>query len=198
MDTLPLNLIVFATTMGHDGKHTYKETLDSLFDQIDPEKFENRLLHLKVRSGEESIAAEIESFCEKNEVRVIQTSADLVYHAADHQNHSSEYFKDIFKAYSDPKLRKTKYSLWLEDDSPLTIRNKELIDGFQESIEFLDDNPDQLCVTFNRAKDFQEPQGEHTVDNENIFTQTKNYTQRGPAFHFQPNINRTVEIFLAF
>jgi hypothetical protein len=198
MDTLPLNLIVFATTMGHGGEHTYKEALESLFSEIDRDVFVNRVLHLKVREGEEEKAMEIEDFCEKHKIRVIRTNGDLVYHATNHQNHSSEYFKDIFKSYSDLQLRKTKYSLWFEDDSPLFLKGTELIDAFRESIEFLEENPDQLCVTFNRSEDFKKPDGEYTTESGNIFTQTKNYTKYGPAFHFQPNINRTSEIFLAW
>jgi hypothetical protein len=198
MDTLPLNLIVFATTMGHGGKHTYKEALESLFSQIDRDVFANRVLHLKVRGGEEEKAMEIEDFCEKNKIRVIRTDGDLVYHATNHQNHSSEYFKDIFKSYSDLQLRKTKYSLWFEDDSPLSLKGIELIDAFRESIEFLEENPDQLCVTFNRAEDFKKADGEHTITSKNIFTQCENYTKFGPVFNFQPNINRTSEIFLAW
>ena len=63
MSVLPINLIVFCTTMGHGGEHTYKRCIDHLFEKIDPLLFANRVLHLKVREGEENIASEVKSAC---------------------------------------------------------------------------------------------------------------------------------------
>tara|TARA_R110002020_G_scaffold92416_11_gene223789 strand:+ start:1056 stop:1787 length:732 start_codon:yes stop_codon:yes gene_type:complete len=195
MDKFPLNLIIFATTMGHGGRHTYTETVGSLFSQVNPKLFANKVMHLKAREGEDDVAEEIEQFCCENNIRLIKTTDDVVHHSESHLTHSAQYFKDIFKAYSDPQIRKTKYSLWLEDDWVLRLGEIKLADAISQSISFLEDDPDQLCVRFNSSK---EPEGNYIVENENIFTQAKDFTKYGPAFSFQPNINRTSEIFLAW
>ena len=190
MSKLPLNLIVFCTTMGHGGRHTYKDSIVNLYDKIDSNLFANKILHLKTRDGEEIIADEIKEFCNSVDIRV--------YHAENHQVHSAGYFKDIYKAYSDLDIRKQKYSFWLEDDELLQVNKISLEDVFKKSIEFLDNNPDQLCVRLNRADEFQDDNSDYLVENENIFTQAINYTQYGPTFTFQPNVSRTSEIFLAW
>ena len=195
MSKLPLNLIVFCTTMGHGGRHTYKDSIVNLYDKIDSNLFANKILHLKTRDGEEIIADE---FCNSVDIRVIETKENIVYHAENHQVHSAGYFKDIYKAYSDLDIRKQKYSFWLEDDELLQVNKISLEDVFKKSIEFLDNNPDQLCVRLNRADEFQDDNSDYLVENENIFTQAINYTQYGPTFTFQPNVSRTSEIFLAW
>lgn len=197
MSPLPINLIVFSTTMGHAGKQTYKETIDRLLGQIDGCLFSSKVLHLKSRQGEEDVADEIKSFCSDFGIRVIETKEEVVHHSENHLSHSAGYFKDIYKAYSDVEIRKQKYSLWLEDD--WLFKSKLCLEMvFKECLKFLDDNPDQLCVRFNGAKDFSDPEGEFLVESENISTQAINYTKYGPTFTFQPNINRTNEIFIAW
>ena len=197
MSALPLNLIIFSTTMGHGGKHTYKEVIDRLLGQIDGCLFANKALHLKSRQGEEKIADEIKSFCSDFGIKVIETREEIVHHSENHLSHSAGYFKDIYTAYSDLEIRKQKYSLWLEDD--WIFKSKLCLEtAFKECLKFLDDNPDQLCVRFNGAKDFDDPEGEFLSESENIYTQAINYTQYGPTFTFQPNINRTTEIFIAW
>ena len=52
MSALPLNLIIFSTTMGHGGEHTYEESINDLFGKFDPDLFTNRVLHLKTREEE--------------------------------------------------------------------------------------------------------------------------------------------------
>ncbi len=76
----------------------------------------------------------------------------------------------------------------------------ELEGAFKKSINFLDGNPDQLCVRFNHGdgRGFADPEGDYLVENDFIFTQAINYTKYGPTFTFQPNINRTNEIFIAW
>jgi len=200
MSKLPLNLIVFSTTMGHGGKHTYQECIAKLFSNFNPQLFQNKVLHLKSRDGEEDVANEIKSFCSPLDIRVIESKEDIVHHSENHLSHSAGYFKDIYKAYSDLEVRKTKYSLWLEDDWLFEIQDSNLEDAFKESVDFLDNNPDQLCVRFNRGENFGEPDGSFLIENENenIFTQAINYTQYGPTFTFQPNISRTNEIFISW
>lgn len=198
MSKLPLNLIVFSTTMGHGGRHTYTECIAKLFSNFDPNLFANKVLHLKSREKEQEVANEIKSFCSPLDIRVIESKEDIVHHSENHLSHSAGYFKDIYKAYSDLTLRKQKYSLWLEDDWLFKLKDISLEKAIKQSIDFLDDNPDQLCVRFNGGNDFTEPEGEFYEENENIFTQAINYTQYGPTFTFQPNINRTNEIFAAW
>jgi len=198
MSTLPVNLIVFCTTMGHGGRHTYQDCLDNLRSKVDLSIFSNKLLHLKSRDGEENIADTIKSFCSDLDIRVIETKENIVHHSENHLTHSAGYFKDIFKSYSDPIIRQQKYSFWLEDDELIQTNKIDLEDGFKKSIEFLEENPKQICVRFNRAKDFKDDDSEYLVENENIFTQAINYTQYGPTFTFQPNINRTDQIFTAW
>ena len=198
MDTLPINLIVFATTMGHEGRHTYGKVIDTLFSQLDPQLFANKVLHLKSREEELDIAVEIKDFCSEKNIRVIESKEEIVHHSENHLNHSAGYFKDIYKVYSDLELRKQKYSFWFEDDWLLNINSIDLEQALRESLDFLDDNPNQLCVRFNRSEKFDEPEGECLKKTENIFTQTENYSQYAPCFTFQPNVNRTSEFFLAW
>lgn len=198
MSKLPLNLIVFCTTMGHGGRHTYQEVIAKLFSNFDPNLFENKVLHLKSREQEKDIANEIKSFCSPLDIRVIESKEEIVHHSENHLTHSAGYFKDIYKAYSDLDLRKVKYSLWLEDDWLFKIKDTNLESAFRESIEFLDENPDQVCIRFNRAEKFSKPDGDFLVENENIFTQAINYSKWGPTFTFQPNISRTNEIYITW
>jgi hypothetical protein len=184
--------------MGHGGRQTYKDSITNLYDKIDSNLFANRVLHLKTRDGEESIADEVKAFCNSFDIRVIETKENIVYHAENHQVHSAGYFKDIYKSYSDLDIRKQKYSFWLEDDELLQVNKISLEDSFKKAIEFLDNNPDQLCVRFNRAKEFKDDDSDYLVEDENIFTQAINYTKYGPTFTFQPNISRTSEIFSAW
>ena len=207
---LPLNLIIFCTTMpkyGHGNNsekytadYTYEKTIDSLFDQVDKNIFKNRLLHLKSREKERDKAEEIKEFCKSRDIRVIETVTDVSHHSEDPLSHAAEYFKDIYRAYSDLEIRKQKYSLWLEDDYVLNCDHLELESAFKKSINFLDENPDQLCVRFNHGdgKGFTKPKGDYLVENNFIFTQAINSTKYGPTFTFQPNINRTNEIFIAW
>jgi hypothetical protein len=197
MNPLPLNLIIFSTTMGHGGRHTYEETINDLFEKFNPKLFSNKVLHLKVRNEEKDKAEEIKDFCSKLDIRVIETEEDVVHHSEDHLCHSAGYFKDIYKAYSDLELRKQKYSLWLEDDWLFNSRVISLENAFKQSIKFLDENPDQLCVRFNSEQDFKKPK-KSIKKSHNFFHQDLDYTQYGPTFTFQPNINRTNEIFIAW
>ena len=137
--------------MGHGGKHTYKESIDKLFNQFDPNLFSCKILHLKSREGEESIADEIKSFCSDFCIRVIETKENIVHHSENHLSHSAGYFKDIYKAYSDVELRKQKYSLWLEDEAinytqygptftfqPNISRTNEIFIAWKEAQNYLD------------------------------------------------------------
>lgn len=192
-----MNLIVFCTTMGHGTRHTYSKTINSILKQAD-KIITNRILHLKTLPDQEDKANEIKDFCAKNSIQVIETKAGLVHHSVNHQVHSAEYFKDIFKVYSDSKIRKEEFSLWLEDDWIIKENGKKFLDACNESLEFLKSNPDQLCVRFNSAADFLKCQQDHFIADNDIFTQGKQYTQWGPTFTFQPNISRTKEIYAAW
>ena len=132
----------------------------------------------------------IKSFCSNLDIRVIETKENIVHHSENHLTHSAGYFKDIFKTYSDPIIREQKYSFWLEDDELIQTNKITLEDAFRKSIDFLEDNPRQICVRFNRAKKFKDDDLPYLVEDDNILTQAINYTQYGPTFTFQPNINR--------
>tara|TARA_R100000742_G_C4279556_1_gene104478 strand:- start:8608 stop:9303 length:696 start_codon:yes stop_codon:yes gene_type:complete len=177
--------------MGHAGRHTYKDCINNLYDKVDKNIFKNRLLHLKTREGEEKIAEEIKTFCEDRDIRVLETIENIVHHSENHLTHSAGYFKDIYKSYSDPKIKKEKYSFWVEDDELLQTSGIELADAIKKSIDFLEKNPDTICVRFNRAKDFGEPDSDFLIEDDDIFTQSIISTENGPTFTFQPNINVT-------
>jgi hypothetical protein len=194
---LPLNLIIFCTTMGHGGRHVYKQTIDSLYSKIDMNLFANKVIHVKTRNKEENIFNEIKEYCESLGFDVIETKADLVHHSENHLNHSSEYFKDIYKIFSKENLRKIKYSLWMEDDWILNSKKISIEECIKESINFLEENPNQLCVRFNSSELFKKEDKNYFKNNKNIFTQSIDHTSYGPSFTFQPNINRTSEIFYA-
>ena len=92
--SLPLNLIIFCTTMAkkcygeNSSEYTYSRVIDSLFDQVDPDIFANKVLHLKSRPQEESKSKEIKDFCDSKGVRVIETKQNLSHHSENIQNHS--------------------------------------------------------------------------------------------------------------
>tara|TARA_B100000953_G_C17996490_1_gene413744 strand:- start:327 stop:1058 length:732 start_codon:yes stop_codon:yes gene_type:complete len=185
------------------SEYTYPQVIESLFDQVKPDVFQNRVLHLKSRAQEADKAEEIKKYCASQDIRVIETKGDLIHHSKNPLSHAAGYYKDIYKAYSDIKLRKTKYSLWLEDDFIFKCSDGSLHDSFVNSIDFLNENPDQMCVRYNQsnhdtvaAEDYKK-RG-HTKVNENIFCQDTDYTEWGATFTFQPNINRTAEIFCAW
>jgi len=191
MNPLSLNLIIFCTTMGHAGRHTYKDCINNLYDKVDKNIFKNRLLHLKTREGEEKIAEEIKNFCKEKNIRVLETIENIVHHSENHLSHSAGYFKDIYKTYLDPEIKKEKYSFWVEDDELLQTSGIELSEAIKKSIDFLENNPDTICVRFNRAEDFGEPNSDFLIEDDYIFTQSIISTENGPTFTFQPNINRT-------
>jgi len=204
---LPLNLIIFCTTApkyGHGNNtenyksnYTYEKTINSLFDQVDKNLFKNKLLHLKSREGEEGVADNIKNFCDDKDIRVIETKENFEHHSDNALSHAAGYFKDIYKAFSDLDIRKQKYSLWLEDDYLFRLRMISLEEAFKQSIKFLDNNPEQLCVRFNLGLNFTKAVNS-IKESHNIFTQDLNYTQYGPTFTFQPNISRTTDIFVAW
>lgn len=208
--SIPLNLIIFCTTIpkhghgnnfeGYKAKYTYEKTVNSLLDQVGNSYFKNMLLHLKCREGEEDIAEKIKNLCKDKGIRVIETKSEVQHHSENALSHSAEYFKDIYKAFSDKEIRKQKYTLWLEDDYLFRCQSMNLKEAFKDCISFLDQNPDQLCVRFNHGDEegFRDPKGNYYKENENIFTQAINYTEYGPTFTFQPNISRTNEIFIAW
>ena len=45
--------------MGHGSRHTYKQTIDSLYSKIDLNLFANKIIHVKIRNKEENIFLEI-------------------------------------------------------------------------------------------------------------------------------------------
>jgi len=196
-----MNLIIFCTTMGHSGRYTHEETIRSILSQgkgLFDSQFSNKIVHLKTKPDQIEKAIEIKKFCDNVGFEVVETIANVVHHSENHQHHSAEYFKDIFKVYSIPKVRLQEYSLWLEDDWIIKENGKSFYDACMESIYFLDHNPDQLCVRFNSATDFLKCEQDHFVEDNDIFTQGKQYTQWGPTFTFQPNISRTKEIYAAW
>jgi len=207
--SLPLNVIIFATTMpkqcygDNDNKYTYDKTIDSLFSKVDKNTFKNKILHLKSRPEDEKIAKTIKDFCKLSDVKVIETINEVKHHSENIANHSAEYFKDIYKAFSDAEIRKQKYTLWLEDDYLFREESLSLYDSFVTAIKYLDQNPDQLTVRYNQSN--------HTVNaledyldkdyhkaSEDIFIQGSKYTEWGPTFTFQPNISRSNEIYIAW
>ena len=193
-----MNLIVFCTTMGHGGRHTYEETINSILDQAG-DFFSRRIIHLKTKPSQEDKAEEIKDFAAEKNFRIIESKADLVHHSSNHQVHSAEYFKDVFKTYSDPTIRKEKYSFWLEDDWILRTQEQDLVSALRESENFLDNNTNQLCVRFNSAEEFKKCEQDHfRSPSRDIFTQGLKYTQWGPTFTFQPNVNRTIEVYAAW
>ena len=204
---LPLNLIIFCTTIpkyghgnnseGYVSDYTYERTINSLFKQVNPDIFKNKLLHLKTRPEEEDVADKIKSFCESKNINVLETKAEVQHHSEDAQNHAAEYFKDVYKAFSQKEVRKQKYTLWLEDDYLLRSRVISLTNGIKQSIKFLDENPEKLCVRFNLGQDFHKPE-KFIKHCHNIYSQDLNYTQFGPTFTFQPNITRTNEAFITW
>lgn len=191
-----MNLIVFSTTMGHGGRHTYKHTIESILDATGG-FFGDRYLHLKIRPDEEEIAKEIINFCQRRYFRVLITKASLVHHSQSHADHSMAYFQDIYRIYSHQTVRLSKFSLWLEDDWIIESKTN-ITDLLNTGEDFLNNNPNQLCVRFNGATSFYTEDKDHIKNNSFIFTQGVRYTPFGPTFTFQPNINRTNEVYAAW
>ena len=207
--SLPLNLIIFCTTMPkqcygeNNSEHTYDQVIESLFNKVNGNLFKNRILHLKSRSQEHEVAKKIKDFCVSKNIRVLETKQNVEHHSENIQNHSAEYFKDIYKAFSDPEVRKTRYSLWLEDDFIFKEGKITLRDSFDHALKYLEKNPDQLTVRYNQSnhstnalEDYRDKDYFHHSDE--IYVQGEKYTPWGPTFTFQPNISRTCEIFASW
>ncbi len=177
---LPINLIIFTSTAGHFGFDTYKTTVKHMERKLKGCDINERFAHIKVRPKEADKMPEMIDFFYENKYRVIVTEGDWTRG----MSHQHEYLKDIFKVFNDNHIHSAPYSFWVEDDSPILLKdNVSLSTHIQNAVSVLANNKDILNIRFSRE----------TILN----TKDNQYLIPVNTFDFQPNIGRTRDLFLA-
>jgi hypothetical protein len=129
------------------------------------------------------------------------SNGDLVHHSQNHSFWAKEYYKDVFRMVSETVIRKDKYFFWLEDDWILENK-KDLREIFEESLSFLESDPDTVCVRFIGESELgADKNGWHKdffLCERDIYKQGPRYTKWGPVHSFQPSILRTEQVFGAW
>jgi len=194
-----ISLVIFSTTMGHKGRMTHKETLRDLSSKISFARFDGgTFAHIK--SMDDRVKSEMIKDFNEYGVKSIITPGNLVHHSQDHAAWSKEYYNDVFTMVSQDEIRRTKYFFWLEDDWVLRLKEIDLIAALNRGINFLDKNPNMICVRFlsesELVKDHPEGffQDYERVDGD-IFRQGLKWTKWGPTHPFGPSILRTEQVY---
>lgn len=147
---LPISLCLFCSTKGHFGhKDLYKATLTYLDRQVPLSFFNERIAHLKQSVGDETIAAEMETYLTSRGFYVIKTVADWSRGTV----HQQEYLLDQRRVSMDPRLHRSAYMLVLEDDSPFQVHVGSVVDTLARSCQMLSDDHELLSVRFLRRGD---------------------------------------------
>jgi hypothetical protein len=177
---LPINIVLFTSTAGHYGFDTYKTTVNHLEKKLSPYTFNEKFAHIKVRPQEAHKMPEMIDFFYENKYRVIVTEGDW----SRGMSHQHEYLKDIFKIFNDGHVHSAPYSFWVEDDSPILLKDATpLGEHIKNAINILSSNKDLLNIRFSRE----------TI----LKSQNNQYVIPVNTFDFQPNIGRTRDLFIA-
>lgn len=196
---MDINLVLFSTTQGHKGRDTYQETASSLFSKIDRSFFKGAFAHIK-NTDQKKCDEMVANYSDMG-IRTFVSNGQLVHHSQNHAFWSKEYYKDVFRMVSESVIRKEKYFFWLEDD--WVLRNKkDLREIFEESLNFLEDDPDTICVRFLSESEVTDDRPDWFKDifheKGEIFKQGLKFTKWGPVHPFGPSILKTEQVFGAW
>lgn len=185
-----MNLCFFTTTKGHFGrKDIYKITVENLFSKVPYHYFFNRVAHIKVSPGEESVADEMEGYLTSRKFHVLKSLGEWQHHK---MSHGYEYNKDIYAMFSNDIVGRDRFSLWLEDD--WILNGEDVGYKLSEAQNFLKFDPNYLSVRVN-AERYDD---DKILDNGKFKVQKENYTNWGPTFTFQPTVVKTDSIHYAY
>jgi hypothetical protein len=153
---IPINLCLFTTTKGHWGiKTRYKETIEYLNAQIPIRQFANAIAHIKYAddNSEDEQAFIMKKDFENIGFKVIMTAGKWGHNSESHQ---IEYIKDIYKVFCDKRVQSVPYSLFLEDDMKIVVRQGELENYLFKATNILETDPDIVSVRIARGANEKE------------------------------------------
>lgn len=182
-----LAILLFSTSRGHFGfKNSYEFVVDNLVGKVG---FGLKLAHIKFQEGEEDTLINMGDFLEKKGYAVLRTEGKWKHNSI---SHAEEYFKDqlkLFSAHAKP------YSLLAEDDFVIKTSAKSIEFYLKHGVQFLEDNPQALCVRVNSEPD-RHLNGATKID-DLIYRQDEDRSKWGSTFTFQPTIVRTRDYLFA-
>lgn len=184
MNKLPLNIIFFISTSGHfDHLDVYKTTIKHYKAKLGGslDVFQNAFAHIKVKPNQRDRLPEIIDFLLENNIKPIVTEGEWSRGLA----HGQAYISDIFKVFNTEEVHSAPYSFWVEDDSPINVKQDNLYSYLSTAVSILGSNKDIVNIRFQRdgIQDASQP--------------INNFLNRVETFDFQPNIGRTRDLFLA-
>ena len=136
MNKIPLNLIIFSSTKGHFGnRERYLQTVQSLNAQIPIKDFLAAYIHIKVSSGEETIANEMTKKLEPYGFNIFQSNGNWKH---DDNSHQLGYLNDMFSVYMDDAVQEGQYSLVMEDDFIVKSYEKDLYYFLNKAVSILE------------------------------------------------------------
>ena len=184
-----LVLLMFTSAKGHFGyKNSYEFVMNDLWKHGFTSVFK-KIAHIKYRGNEDHDAELIEENLKFNSYEVIKTRGDWEHNSS---SHAKEYYKDQLKLFSS---HAKPYSLFQEDDYFLHCSGETIYKYFYEAIEFLEKNPQALCVRINAEPDRHINGATKITDS--IYRQDEDRTVYGSTFTFQPTILRTRDYLAA-
>lgn len=195
------NLIFFLTSIGHWGNdQIYKYTLNSVRNQIDINKFKNRIVSLKLFNDNQEKCKEILSdFGDFNHQFVWSNpdpkiNSNSSYGAGHPYYLLTNYLHDIAAAYL--KLEQEgnygKYTYLVEDDSPVILAQNNLEFYINEGIKKLEEEPNLFSVHIMRegnlknSPNYLKEQSKYELEDNNLYVK-----DRFNNYNFQNQIMRT-------
>ena len=182
-----LALLLFTSSRGHFGFTNSHEFVVNNF--IGKACFDLKLAHIKFQDGEETVLRNTESFLINKGYKVLKTKGEWKHNSS---SHAKEYYKDQLKLLSS---HGKPYSLQNEDDFIIKTSDKSIHFYLKKGIEFLERNPQALCVRINAEPDWH--LNGSTYIEEFIYRQDEDRTVYGSTFTFQPTILRTRDYLAA-
>jgi hypothetical protein len=181
-----LTLCLYSVSNGHwSSKDCYLRTIQDL--ETHKVNFADKIVHIKIRPGEEEFAETMEKDFIKYGYRVLKTVADW---RRWHGSHSVEQLKDIFTVFNEIK---TDYIFHLEDDWKIKPISNTLEFWLEQSINLLKSNSEVLQVRIPRQiNEFEHFKSMEKVDD--------SWKKQGELFSLNPHIikKRDLSIILQY
>lgn len=185
-----LSFIFYSSCRGHFGfKNSYKFTIENFFKEVTMFKRFKKSCHIKYSKEEILELDKIENWLAEKDFFVVKTEGEWK-HNDSLNSHAKEYYKDQLKMFTKEigEIPEKEFSLFCEDDY-LIHSDKNLSFYLKEGVDFLQKNPQALCVRINSEPN-KKTEGATKI-NEFIYRQDEDYTPYGSTFTFQPTIVRT-------
>lgn len=206
MHSIPLNLCVFDSTKGHfDRTEIYRDTINSLGNQIPLVMFANRYVHIKVDPNREDETKRLDEVVDFYSSKGFSTiiSYGSWHHFSD--SHQKSYCADLIKMYSSIVEQKIPYTLHLESDWKFFPRDQSLVDHLERGMRYLDVSPTILSVRVPRfCNELDRLEGLKKKHNMDVWTAPEERQSFAGRFYrhndnisLNPNIFRTRDLWAA-